>query len=442
MPVRTELTYFGAGPAALPTSVLETASQALLDYNGSGLGLVELSHRSPTATQILSDSKERIRSILEVPEDYEILFMQGGGTAQFSATIYNLVSVWVERRRRRAEKELSEQGLAGETLTEQVLQRLKTETAQELKLDYLVTGSWSLKASQEAARLLGEEHVNIATDSRKENSGKFGHISPEETWKLTQTRKQGGPGAAFVYYCDNETVDGVEFPKFPAILESHGGVEEDESLVIADMSSNILSRKVDVKKFAVIFAGAQKNVGTTGLTIVILRKSLLPPSTATSSPALLRKLGLPIGPIVLDYPIISKNNSVYNTLSIFDVWVAGEVIAGLLKTHGDAKLTGQEVVAGAKAKLIYDFLEQYPDVYHVVPEKSVRSRMNICFRVGEDGEVEKLWLKGAEERNLLGLKGHRSVGGIRASNYNSIPLEGAEKLALYIKEFAESRNTA
>jgi phosphoserine aminotransferase len=164
-------------------------------------------------------------------------------------------------------------------------------------------------------------------------------------------------------------------------------------------------------------AAAQKNVGSTGLTLVILRKSLLPPHTPAVDPALLRKLGLPIAPIILDFPTMAKNNSLYNTLPIFDVWVAGQVMGLLLSQFGDKKLQGMEEVANAKAQRLYGVLDRYPDVYQVVPRPNVRSRMNLCFRIGgANPQLEKEWLAGAEERGLLGLKGHRSVGGIRISN--------------------------
>lgn len=201
MPSREEIAYFGAGPAPLPTSVIEAGGQAFVNYNNTGLGLAEISHRSPTANAILAEAKSALTTLYDIPDSYEILFMQAGGSGEFSAVVHNLVSVWIERRRRRAERELEgDQG--------KILERLKKEVSQELKVDYLVTGSWSLKASQEAARLIGAKYVNIAVDARKANNGKFGKIPAEDTWSLTPTKKEGGTGAAFVYYCDNETVDG------------------------------------------------------------------------------------------------------------------------------------------------------------------------------------------------------------------------------------------
>jgi phosphoserine aminotransferase len=399
---RADVNYFGAGPAPLPTPVLEKAAEVLLNYKNKGIGLCEISHRSPEANEILADTKQALTQLLDIPDDYEILFLQSGGTGEFSATVYHLVSIWVEKKRAKIAEEVGDD-------KEEVLKRLRKVVDEELKLDYLVTGSWSLKASQEATRLVGAKHVNVAFDARKANDGKFGKIPSEDTWSLTP-RSAGGP--ALAYFCDNETVDGVEFPSFPKSLEG-----EDAPLVCADMSSNFISRKVDVSKYAIIFGGAQKNIGNTGIAIVIIRKSLLPPHSVQASPDLLRELNLAVGPIVLDYPTIAKNNSLYNTLPIFDVWVAGQVMAGLVTSFGAKRIGGQEAISDEKARLIYEAIERRPDVYSVVPDKSVRSRMNICFRVnGGDADVEKAFLAGAEKRGLLGLKGHRSVGGIRASN--------------------------
>ncbi|KAK8035335.1 hypothetical protein PG993_010330 [Apiospora rasikravindrae] len=421
MPARSDITYFGAGPAALPTEVLQTASQALVDFQGTGLGIAEHSHRSAIATKILEEAKADLASYLDVPEDYEILFMQAGGTGEFSATIYNLVGAWVTRKQQEAEKAGADEA--------KVQADLKKQVDEQLKLDYVVTGGWSLKAYQEACRLLGPEHVNLVADARTINDGKFGKIPEESTWKLSKD-------PAMVYYCDNETVDGVEFPKFPETLAPKA--DGTGPIVVADMSSNILSRRIPIKNFSLIFFGAQKNLGSTGITVVIVKKSLLPPVCPQPSPTLLRQLGLPIGPIVLSYEIIAKNNSLYNTLSIFDVYIAGLVLKKLLASFPD-KVDGQEAIANKKAKLIYEALESQPDAYRIVPAAANRSRMNICFRVIKGGDMdaaEKAFLEKSKQQGLEGLKGHRSVGGIRASNYNAIPLEGAEKLAKFIGQFA------
>lgn len=308
MPNREDITYFGAGPALLPTDVLQRASEALLNFNDTGLGIAEHSHRSELAANIIKEAKEDLATYLDIPEDYEILFMQGGGSGEFSATAYNLVGAWVTRERKKVFGELKHD--EKEELSEPALmQQLRGSVDKNLKLDYLVTGGWSQKAAAEAARLFGPEHVNIVADGRKENDGKFGKIPEESTWNLSKD-------SAFVYYCDNETVDGVEFPGFPKALEPKA--DGSGPIVVADMSSNILSRRIPVRNFSLIFFGAQKNLGSTGITVVIIKKDLLPPKTPQPSATLMRQLGLPIPPIILQYETIAKNNSLYNTLSIFE----------------------------------------------------------------------------------------------------------------------------
>ena len=415
MPSREEVTFYGAGPAGLPTSVLEKAAESLVNYQNTGLGIVEHSHRSALAEKILNEAKADLTTFLDIPDDYEVIFMQGGGSGEFSATVYNFVGFWVEKKRQELLKELG-----GDE--EKVLEALRKKVDEELKVDYLVTGSWSLKASQEAKRLLGDEHVNVATDSRTLNEGKkFGAIAPESEWKLSAA-------PAMTYFCDNETVDGVEFPAFPESLTG------DDKIVVADMSSNILSRRIPIKNYSALFFGAQKNLGTTGIAVVVIKKSLLPPSLATPTPKLMRQLGLPIPPIVLDYATIAKNNSLYNTLSIFDVYIAGLVLKSLLERFPN-KVDGQQAEAEKKAEMIYAALDKHADIYKVVPDKAARSKMNICFTIA-GGKEEKKFLDGAAALNLMGLKGHRSVGGIRASNYNSVSIEGAEKLVQYLEKFA------
>jgi len=193
MPSREEVAYFGAGPAPLPTPVVEAGAKAFLNYNDSGLSLAEISHRSPEATKILADTRTALAQLLAIPENYEILFMHGGGSAEFSAVVFNMVAAWVERRRRKAMEDLG-----GDE--EKVLRRIKEEVAVQLKLDYVLTGSWSLKASQEAALLLeplGQDCINVAVDARKHSGGKFDNV-PKEPWNLS-------PDPALIYYCDNET---------------------------------------------------------------------------------------------------------------------------------------------------------------------------------------------------------------------------------------------
>lgn len=262
-------------------------------------------------------------------------------------------------------------------------------------------------------------------DARKANGGKFGKIPDESNWELSKD-------AAFVYYCDNETVDGVEFPSFPKSLES--GPDGKGPIVVADMSSNILTRKIPVRKFSAIFFGAQKNLGLTGVTVVVIRKSLLPPTLSQPSVALMRHLALPVPPIIFQYEIIAKNNSLYNTLSIFEyvivklkllinnntnynnsVYVAGQVLKKLLRTYYPNKVEAQEAVTDKKAQLIYDAIEAFPEIYKIIPDKAARSRINICFNVSKGADVdtaEKAFLAEAATQGLIGLKGHRSLGGM------------------------------
>ena len=242
MPSRSEVAYFGAGPAPLPTPVIEKSAEAFVNFENTGLSLAEISHRSATANKVLADAKDALATLYDIPiHEYDIFFMQAGGTGEFSAAVQNLVGCWIERKRRKAVAEF------GEGKEAEVLERVKKEIESELKVDYLVTGSWSLKASQEATRLLGAKYVNIVIDARRSNNDKFGKIPDEKEWNLTQK------GSALTYFCDNETVDGVEFPTFPKCLETSSTDGEDGRIVVADMSSNFLSRKINVRNYGVIF---------------------------------------------------------------------------------------------------------------------------------------------------------------------------------------------
>ena len=429
MPTREEVAYFGAGPAPMRTDVLTEAAKAFLNYKDSGMGLVEISHRSGDANKVMADFTAHITELLAIPDNYEVLLCHGGGTGGFASTVYNLVAVWVEARRRRAETEL------GADKEDEIVERVKTEVHRELKVDYLVTGSWSLKASQEAANILeplGKGHVNVALDARTANGGKFGRIPAESEWSLTPTPKEGGPGSALVYYCDNETVDGVEFPELPARLGADGA--DSERLVVADMSSNFLSRAVDVRKYSVIFGGAQKNIGITDLTIVIVRKDIL---AAQAAPAFLHTVGVWSPPSIMHWPTLAKNNSLYNTLPIFSVYLADLVIQTSLREKGPLSSGKQAAESELKAKLIYDVLGAHPDKFTVCADNSVRSRMNICFRI-RDEATEKAFLKGADDRKLLGMKGHRSVQGIRISNYNAVSVKSVELVKEYLEAFLKT----
>ena len=438
MPARDDIAYFGAGPARLPTSVLNEASKALLNYKDSGQSICEISHRSALAAELLKDTKAALTSILAIPDTHDILFMQGGASGQFSAVPLNLAAFWVEGRRRAAVRDLGDDYNA-------VLERVRHELKANFKMDYLVTGSWSLKASQETALMfepLGKDFVNVALDTRPLSEGKFRTISEGDTWKLTPSNKQAS-SPAFVYYCDNETVDGVEFPGFPDRLE--GKDDAPNPIVVADMSSNIMSRPVDVSKYGVIYFGAQKNLSSAGLVIAVIRKDIL---TTTPPVEFLHALGIWSPPTVFNWTALYKANSLYNTLELLPVFIANRVLHSLLSRHQStasdatskkAVLASQAEVVSQKADTLCSILDANPSIYHVVPDSKARSRMNLCFRVkGGDKAAEGAFLKGANEKGLLGLEGHRSVGGVRISNYNAVTPEEVDRLAKYLKNFAES----
>lgn len=386
--------YFGAGPALLPTSVLQRASRELINYNGLGIGLGEMSHRSKEAADIIEKSKSTMKELMNIPDTHEVFFAQSGGTGGFSAIVYNMLGWYA-----------AEKGKKG-------------------KADYIVTGSWSAKAAEEAERL--GVNVNYVVHAKKSSStGKYGSIPPISEWKYGDAAD-----TAYVYYCDNETVSGVEFPFVPQVPE---GVE-----LVADMSSNFLSRRVDVSKFGVIFGGAQKNIGIAGISLYIIKKSLLVrPSDST-----LRSLDVPLAPMCLDFPTTVENNSVYNTLPIFTLAIILYNNEHLLAKGG---LPAQEEESNAKAEKLYAALDKNSDIYKTVVDKNCRSRMNIVFRIpGEsedDTSKEEQFLKDAAIWGLTGLKGHRSVGGIRVSNYNAVDPSSVDLLVDFLNDFAkEFRN--
>lgn len=380
---RKEPNYYGAGPALLSTAAVTQAAADLVNYNNIGLGLGEISHRSSDAVAIINDTKDNLRKVLNIPETHDVLFLQGGGSGGFSAIAYNMVAAFASK------------------------------TGKKGKADYFVTGDWSYKASQEAARL-GIE-VNYVVNSKTAN-GKFGAIPDKSTWKFGSASD-----TAYVYYCDNETVAGVEFPSIPEVPE---GVE-----LVADMSSNILSRKFDVSKFGLIFGGAQKNIGIAGVSFYIVRKSLL----ERIPDAKLLSLGIPLAPIVFDFPTVAKNNSLYNTLPVFAVHVMNLCVKTVLAKGG---LGVQQEESERKAKAIYDLLDEYPRIFNLPVEESARSKMNIVFTINGEG-LEDKFLKDSAKQGLAGLKGHRSVGGIRISNYNAVTEKSVDTLVRFIRNFAE-----
>ncbi|CAG8773263.1 7033_t:CDS:1 [Dentiscutata erythropus] len=376
---------FGPGPAKIPTSVLQRAQAELLNYNNTGMSIMELSHRSKEFENLNNKTQRDLRTLLNIPNNYKILFMQGGGNTQFSAVVYNLLA--------------AKRHQLGEDLEEEF----------NPPLDYLVTGSWSSKAAEEAKKLY--DNINIVFDVKK-LKGSYGSIPPKEEWKLS------GSKAAYVYYCDNETVNGVEFNHIPEI---------DPSVpLVCDMSSNILSRRFDVSKFGVIYAGAQKNIGAAGLTVVIVREDLLIRSKIFDN----KNSGIPAIPSMLDYKVMADFNSLYNTPPMVSIYISSLVFEWLLELGG---IEAIEKTNSIKAERLYEAIDN-SKIYKSPVEKSVRSKMNVPFRIQQE-ELESEFLKGSIELGMLQLKGHRSVGGIRASIYNAMTLEGVDFLIEFMKEF-------
>ncbi|HEV8519253.1 MAG TPA: 3-phosphoserine/phosphohydroxythreonine transaminase [Burkholderiales bacterium] len=349
---------FAAGPAVLPVPVLEQAAHEMLDWHGSGMSVMEMSHRGKAFIGIAAEAEADLRELLAVPANYKVLFVQGGAALQFAAVPMNLL-----RGRNAA--------------------------------DYVNTGEWSKKAIKEAERYCA---VNIAASSADQN---FSYAPAQANWKL-------GAAASYVHYTSNETIGGVEFHWVP----DTGSVP-----LVADMSSHILSRPIDVSRYGLIYAGAQKNIGPAGLTIVIVREDLIGNA-------------LPTTPSILDYKVQADNGWMYNTPPTYAVYIAGLVFQWLKKLGG---LKQMEQINRAKAKLLYDFLDQ-TEFYYSPVAKSDRSLMNVPFRLRNEA-LDEQFLKQAKQSGLVELKGHRSVGGMRASIYNAMPIEGVAALVAFMREF-------
>ena len=349
---------FSPGPAALPAAVLERARDELLDWHGAGMSVMEMSHRSKEFIDIAAKAEAKLRTLLGVPSEYKVLFLQGGALAQNAMVPLNLLG---ERR----------------------------------VADYVDTGSWSEKSIAEARKYC---EVHVAASSA---DAKYTYVPPQSSWQLA-------PGTAYVHICTNETIGGVEYPWMPERLDVP---------IVADMSSHILSRVIDVSRFGVIYAGAQKNIGPAGLTVVIVREDLLGRARRDT-------------PSVFDYAVQAKNDSMFNTPPTFAIYLAG-LVFDWLETQGG--LAGIEKVNIRKAEMLYSEIDR--GFYRNDVRPSDRSRMNVVFFL-PDAALDAQFLQGAKERGLAQLKGHRSVGGMRASIYNAMPLEGVAKLADYMREFA------
>ncbi len=349
---------FSAGPATLPLEVLELARDELLNWHGCGMSVMEMSHRGKEYMSIQAEAEADLRELMNIPANYKVLFLQGGASSQFAMVPMNLL-------------------------------RGKTST------DYLNTGEWSKKAIKEAKKFGA---VNIIATSEDKN---FSYAPAQSEWKLD-------PNAAYVHITSNETIGGVEMFWTP---------ETGTVPLVADMSSNIMSRPIDVSKYALIYAGAQKNIGPAGLTIVIVRDDLIGETVKGT-------------PIMFDYKTQADSDSMYNTPPTYAIYIAGLVFK-MLKAKGG--LAAMEQANRAKAKLLYDFLDASSFFISPVAREN-RSLMNIPFTL-KDAALDEEFLKGAKARNMAQLKGHKSVGGMRASIYNAMPIEGVQALVAYLKEF-------
>lgn len=358
----TQIFNFSAGPAVLPKEVLQQAAGEMLDWHGSGMSVMEMSHRGPEFISIYQEAVRDLRDLLNVPSNYRILFLQGGGLSQNAVIPMNLLG----------------------------------RKALPATIDFVHTGSWSGKSLKEAARYA---NVNVAASSAADN---FTRVPPRETWKLSKD-------AAYLHICTNETIDGVEFNFAP---------EVGDLPVVADMSSHILSRAIDVSRYGVIFAGAQKNIGPAGVTLTIVREDLIGSA-------------LPICPSSFDWKLVDDADSMYNTPPTYSIYIAGLVFAWLKRQGGVAEIERRNI---AKAELLYAALDA-DDFYVNRVARDCRSRMNIPFYLRDESLNEK-FLAGAKARGLLQLKGHKSVGGMRASIYNAMPIEGVQTLVDYLNEFA------
>ncbi|TAM09566.1 MAG: 3-phosphoserine/phosphohydroxythreonine transaminase [Nevskiaceae bacterium] len=353
---------FNAGPATLPAEVLEEVRNDLLDWRGCGMSVMEMSHRAEPFATIAHEAEADLRSLLGVSDDYHVLFLQGGATAQFAAIPMNLLG-------------------------------------KDAHTDYVVTGGWSAKAADECGKYA---HVGIAAQPQ----GKiYTHIPARDTWTLDEH-------AAYLYYCANETVHGVEFQYTPEGIKCP---------LVADFSSCFLSRSVDVNRFGLLYAGAQKNAGIAGLTVVIVRKDLCGHAQ-------------PITPRVLDYQVMATAGSMLNTPPTFAWYVSGRVFKWLLNNGGLAAIGARNA---RKSKQLYDYLDSQ-DFYTNPIAAADRSRMNVVFTLA-DKTLDKAFLDGAKAAGMVGLKGHRSVGGMRASLYNALPEGAVATLVSYMQEFVRTR---
>lgn len=360
---KTRIYNFAAGPSMLPLEVLERASSEMTNYKGSGMSVMEMSHRSKIYDSIFQDAKEKLKKILQVPDEYKILFLQGGATLQFAMVPMNLIP--------------------------------KTGRA-----DYAVTGNFSENAFKEAKKY-GEIRL-AATSADKKHS----YIPPQSQLALDAE-------ASYFHYTANNTVYGTEWKYVP---------ETGNIPIVCDMSSNILSKPVDVSKYGVIYAGAQKNMAPAGLTLVIIREDLAGHA-------------FPYTPVMLDYAAMIKGDSMYNTPPCYNIYILGLVLDWIESMGG---LAGMKAHNEAKAAVLYDVLD-HSKLFIPHAESEARSLMNVTFRTGRE-ELDEKFVKEAAAKGFSNLKGHRATGGMRASIYNAMPMEGVRALAEFMKAFEQSNS--
>ena len=354
----TRVHNFSAGPAVLPEPVLRQAAEEMLDWHGSGMSVMEMSHRGQEFMSIASEAQVLLRELLAVPPDWHVLFMQGGAIAANAIVPMNLL------RGRRS-------------------------------IDFVETGVWSRKSLEEARRYA---EVRVAASSA---DGGFTSIPPREAWQLD-------PNAAYVHICSNETIGGVQYHFVPDV----GDVP-----LVADVSSDILSRPLDITRFGLVYGGAQKNIGPAGLTIVIVRRDLLGQA-------------LPVTPTAFDFSVVAEADSMYNTPPTYAIYIAGLVFRWIRAEGGVQAMARRNET---KARMLYGFLDG-SGLFRCPVAPECRSLMNVPFKLADE-RLDAEFLRGADERGLVQLKGHRTVGGMRASIYNAMPMAGVEALVSFMREF-------
>ena len=363
---------FSAGPAAIPEEVLNEAAAEMLNWHGSGMSVMEMSHRGKEFISIYTKAEADFRELMAVPKEFKILFMQGGGLAENAIVPLNL--------------------------------------SRGATVDFVVSGSWSQKSRKEALKYASEVHVAASGEASH-----FTSLPDPSTWALSR-------GASYVHICSNETIDGVEFQQLPDLK----ALGSDAPLVI-DFSSHVASRPVDWSRVGLAFGGAQKNLGPAGLTLVVVREDLL-------------SHALPTCPSAFDYRVVAENESMFNTPPTWGIYIAGLTFQWL-KNQREGNATGvaaMELRNIAKAKALYDFID-HSSFYVNKVAANCRSRMNIPFFLVDESRNDA-FLAGAKEHQLLQLKGHKSVGGMRASVYNAMPMEGVQALIAYMREFEQKHS--